>query len=191
MRPSLAAQREREILAALEACVADVGIVGLTVQKVADRSGYSRGHVRHYLGNKADQIRALIDVYNERYAGELERRVEAAPVSERRAVVLAELFGPTWLHMRPEDDVVLDHLAAYAAAHPEAGASLRPMYTRIAGVVARSLADVLSASEAESRAGVIVALAYGTSSMTRLGVVDADGARALAHGLLVLAEEPK
>lgn len=187
MRPSLAAHREPEMLKALEACIAEHGIAGLTVQMVAEKSGYSRGHVRHYLGNKSDQLRALVDVYVERYATDLERLVDAASPADQRTVVLDELFGEPWLDSRPEDDAVLDNLTAYAASNPDSGVSIAPMYERIVAVIERTLAPVLDADEAGRRARTLVALAYGASSMVRMGVIRPSDVQSYARSLLEIA----
>ncbi len=183
MRPTLAPQREAEILNALEHCIREHGIAGLTVQKVAEKSGYSRGHVRHYLGNKADQLRALINVYSERYASTLERQMQSIELRDRRQFVLDEMFGETWLESRPEDDVVLDHLNAYASSNPDSGLSLAPMYERILVVIQDALSPVLNLESASERARVILALAYGVSSMMRLGLIGAGDVREYARSL--------
>ncbi len=190
MRPTLAPQREAEILRALEDCIREVGIAGLTVQKVAERSGYSRGHVRHYLGNKADQLRALIDVYSERYASTLERQAQSVDVVRRRELVLSELFGETWLESRPEDDVVLDHLNAYAGSNPDSGFSLAPMYERILAVIEDALSPVLDPPTARERARVVLALAYGVSSMIALGLVSSGDVQSYARSLLEVDSAP-
>ena len=190
VRPTLAPQREAEILRALEDCIREVGIAGLTVQKVAERSGYSRGHVRHYLGNKADQLRALIDVYSERYASTLERQAQSVDVDRRRELVLNELFGETWLESRPEDDVVLDHLNAYAGSNPESGFSLAPMYERILAVIEDALSPVLDPPTARERARVVLALAYGVSSMIGLGLVSSGDVQSYARSLLEVDSTP-
>lgn len=156
------------MLDALAGCVAELGIERLTVQAVADRSGWSRGHVRHYLGNKPDQLRALVDLYADRYASSLERRVQDAAEGRRRQTVYDELFGEAWQDSHPQDDVVLDALTAYAAANPDSGVSLTPMYRRILAAVRTALGERFDAAESAERAEVVLSLAYGLSSMVRL-----------------------
>ncbi len=182
MRPSLATERRAEMLEALAQCVVEVGIDRLTVQAVADRGGWSRGHIRHYLGNKADQLRALVDLYAERYASALEEAVTQAPAGGARAAVHNELFGDAWQGSNPQDDAVLDALTAYAAANPDSGVSLSPMYARILAAVRQALAEHFSSDVAAARAEVILALAYGLASMIRLQAFDqAACARAAAE----------
>lgn len=188
MRPSLAATREAEILRALEACVLEYGIAGLTTQRIAEKSGYSRSHIRHYLGNKDDQLRALIEVYTDRYASSLEREVAAAPKEKKLDVIAEELFGDTWLLAHSDDDVVLDHLNAYAASHPQSEVSLAPMYARIVRVVAEALETRLEPNVARERSRVVLALAYGASSMARQNLLDSAEAMRLGRKLLELED---
>lgn len=190
MRPSLAAERQAEMLEALAECVAEVGIERLTVQAVADRSGWSRGHVRHYLGNKADQLSALVDLYAERYASALERSVAEAPVGARRQAVHDELFGDAWQDAHPQDDVVLDALTAYAAANPDSGISLTPMYRRILAAVRTALAECFDDEQSAARAEITLALAYGLSSMIRLEAFGRAACAAQAAEVLGLRGAP-
>ena len=188
MRPSLSATREAEILRALEACVLEFGIAGLTTQRIADKSGYSRSHIRHYLGNKDDQLRELIDVYTKRYASSLERAVAAASGEQKLFVIAEELFGDTWLLAHSDDDVVLDHLNAYAASHPQSEVSLAPMYARILKVIGEALESRLDPGSARERSRVVLALAYGASTMARQSLIDPAEAMRLGRQLLELKE---
>lgn len=186
MRPSLAKQREGEILEAIEECVREVGVAGLTTKQIAEKSGYSRSHIRHYLGNKDEQLKALIGLYTERYASSLKDLVRDAHPQDRREVVVRELFGDTWLVTRPDDDVVLDQLNAYSSANPDDVPSLAPMYLRIVAIVAESLDGVVDDDSAQQRGRLVVSFAYGVASMLRLGVIDHATALAEARALMLL-----
>lgn len=191
MRPSLAATREAEILEAIEACIIEVGIGGLTTQRIAEKSGYSRSHIRHYLGNKNDQLQALVKVYSDRYASSLEDLIACTPRAEQRELVLRELFGDTWFVSRPDDDIVLDHLNAYASSNPKSEVTLAPMYDRIVEVIANTLSDVLGHDAALERARIVVTFAYGASSMIGLGVMAPEAAHAYGRLLLELPPAPQ
>lgn len=186
MRPSLAVERQEEMLEALAQCVAELGIERLTVQAVADRSGWSRGHVRHYLGNKSDQLLALVELLAGRYAESLEAIVSEAAPGTRRKAVYGELFGDAWQGSRFEDGAVLDALTAYAAANPDSGISLTPMYLRILAVVELALGERYGAAESRIRAEAVLALAYGLASMLSLKVFGSEGCSAHAAELLGL-----
>lgn len=187
MRPSLAVQRESEILDAIEACIREVGIGGLTTGLIAEKSGYSRSHIRHYLGNKADQLQALVNLYTERYAGCLEELVLGAPTESQRDLVVRELFGDTWQISRPDDDIVLDHLNAYASTTNPDSPSLAPMYSRIVQLVAHTLEPHMAETTlAVQRAQLVVSLAYGVTSLLRLGIIDRENALQHARALMLL-----
>ncbi|HEY8588969.1 MAG TPA: TetR/AcrR family transcriptional regulator [Naasia sp.] len=51
-RPSVAAERREQIIDATMTTIAEHGIRGATLDKIADTAGMSRGHVRHFVGNR-------------------------------------------------------------------------------------------------------------------------------------------
>lgn len=51
-RPSVAAERREQILDATMTTIAEHGIHGTTLDRIADTAGMSRGHVRHFVGNR-------------------------------------------------------------------------------------------------------------------------------------------
>lgn len=51
-RPSVAAERREQILDATMTTIAEHGIRGATLDRIADTAGMSRGHVRHFVGNR-------------------------------------------------------------------------------------------------------------------------------------------
>lgn len=174
------------MLEALASCIAETGINGLTVQAVADRCGWSRGHVRHYLGNKSDQLHSLVDLYTQRYAASLEKIVDQSPVGSRRLAIFNELFGDAWQSLDDSDDAVLDALTAYAASNPTSGISLTPMYQRICAAIALATAEAFDPQEARERAEVVLSLAYGVSSMTRISVMSQEASTKAARIILGL-----
>ncbi|WP_406498820.1 TetR/AcrR family transcriptional regulator [Streptomyces sp. NBC_00846] len=171
MRPSLASQRSAEMLDALADCVAEYGVQGVTVDKIAARAGWTRGLVRHYLGNKDEQLRALISVLSTRYATELIDAIAAAPVGQRRRVVIDVLFGARW-QQRDRDDIVLDQLIAYEALKPANESSLLVMYRSVADTIASATLSErpdLDAQAAAELGFTVVSLAYGSATMLGIG----------------------
>lgn len=188
VRPSLAPQRRAEMLEAVAACVAEVGIQGLTTERVASQAGWTRGHVRHYLGNKDDQLAALVQLMIERYATSLQDATDAAPAGSRRDVILDTLFGAPWQSERQRDDIVLDQLVAYESLNPTGSVAIRSMYQQAAetiSAVLQSESPQFTESSAHATAFVLISLAYGTATMKGLGWDDGLAvARAHARGLL-------
>ena len=51
-RPSVALERREQIIEATMTTIAEHGISGTTLDRIADAVGMSRGHVRHFVGNR-------------------------------------------------------------------------------------------------------------------------------------------
>lgn len=58
-RPSVMEERHEQIMQAAARCVVRYGLGGLTLERIAGEAGMSRGHVRHYAGNKDELVLAL------------------------------------------------------------------------------------------------------------------------------------
>ena len=66
-RPSVADERREQILEATLATIAERGISGTTLDRIADTAKMSRGHVRHFAGNRD---RLLLDAARHFYSDE-------------------------------------------------------------------------------------------------------------------------
>lgn len=55
-RTSLAPERRVHILHAVISCMAQFGMKGTTLDRVADEANMARGHIRHYVGNRDEMI---------------------------------------------------------------------------------------------------------------------------------------
>ncbi len=51
-RPSVAAERREQIIEATIRTIAEHGVSGASLDRIADAAGMSRGHVRHFVGNR-------------------------------------------------------------------------------------------------------------------------------------------
>ena len=60
-RPSIAAERQEEILQAFETCALRNGLEATTLEDVAEEAGLQRSLVRHFMGNRADMVSGLIE----------------------------------------------------------------------------------------------------------------------------------
>ncbi|MEM6915929.1 MAG: helix-turn-helix domain-containing protein [Verrucomicrobiota bacterium] len=60
-RPSKAKERREEILDAFEVLIRQHGLEGASMDKLAEAVGCRRGLIRHYLGNREDLVRALVE----------------------------------------------------------------------------------------------------------------------------------
>lgn len=59
-RPSITEQRRQEVLEAFVRCVANYGLHGATLERLATESGLKRPLIRHHLGNREEMVDALV-----------------------------------------------------------------------------------------------------------------------------------
>lgn len=56
-RPSVAEERTRQIVDATIRTIGAHGITGASLERIAEEAGMSRGHVRHFVGNREELLR--------------------------------------------------------------------------------------------------------------------------------------
>ena len=86
-RPSVAAERRRQILMATIDCIGTHGVAGTTLDRIAEEAGMARGHVRHFAGNR-DEI--LVAAAREFYFGD-EDDADAGAAASVPSVLPAEV----------------------------------------------------------------------------------------------------
>lgn len=166
-RPSVRTERREQILAATARCVARVGLSGLTLEKVSAESGMSRGHVRHYVGNREDLVLALVE-------WELGRDeiVSASKLAETNDIdtMLDYLFGPPFSAPGDENAVILELLNASRTNDPIRRAMLDG-YTGLRRQIHVILIDAYPSSTSARLwdcAYALLALAIGNAAMSDL-----------------------
>jgi AcrR family transcriptional regulator len=170
-RPSLAGPRTDEILTAASRCIARHGLEGATLQRIASESGYSRGHVRHYLGNRDDLLDRVLETAIEPYVSRL--RELATNGRDKGAIndVLDYLFGPEW--GPGEDSSLINALFASAPRHPRLRERILSAYLEMQQAIAAALVrgvPAASRSQCRSVAYSVLCLAFGHSSLAELSV---------------------
>lgn len=100
------AQRRAELIGVVWQLIVDDGLPGVTVRKVAERSGWSSGAVRHYLPTRD----AMVDAAARQVGAMIEQRIRAVPVDSGPADALAGVLAavlPTDATMRQASRVWL------------------------------------------------------------------------------------
>ncbi|MBD8044596.1 TetR family transcriptional regulator [Arthrobacter sp. Sa2BUA2] len=67
-RPSVSAERRRQILEAAIRSLAANGLAGTSLDRIAEEAGMARGHIRHFAGNRDDILTAAAVLF---YFGEV------------------------------------------------------------------------------------------------------------------------
>ena len=95
-RPSIATERQEEILQAFEVCALRKGLAATTLADVAEEAGLPRPLVRHFMGNRAELVAGLIDRMMLRASEAIEQAISASgdqPEDELLRVVLNTAFA--------------------------------------------------------------------------------------------------
>jgi len=182
-RRSLKAERREQILEAFEQCVAQHGLAGTTLDRVAEIAGLGRPAIRHNVGNRDALIRAALDRivdHHERMHRALPRGVDA---------LLRHLFTGAFSGEPDAEDAVLDELFALRHRDPELAERLDEVYRRFQETIARELRAETDATLTDCRraAYLIMALAYGASTFSGLGVGARRGRDALEQARAIVA----
>ena len=168
-RPSLAGQRTAEILDAYARCVRKHGLDGATLERVAEESGHSRGHIRHYLGNRDEMRSALITRTMSDYVAQTQGIVDAIAEGQRAYALVDFLFGPAFAPSA--DDPIIDALWGAASYDELVKTQLRGTYLELEKAIYSALrGDFPGASVTVCRdaAYQLLTLAYGHWSMSEL-----------------------
>jgi AcrR family transcriptional regulator len=168
---------------------AGLGFAGTSLENVAEEAGLARGHVRHYLGNRHDQVMALAEWVSTGDRAEFARVAEAPDDRSRVDAVMRYLFEPSFYE--PGED-----MAVFLALFEEAlrDDALRTLFldsyneilaTMASALVGASRADrpdgapPLSAEDADGVAYLLLCAAVGNVHLVQAGV---SPARARRHG---------
>lgn len=186
-RPSLAAERREQILDVVTQCIGEFGIEGTTLERVAEASGFSRGHIRHYLGNRDDMLALCRHRLSARYVDRMRGICDSAEPGTCGPALVRLLFGREW--SPSQDNAAINALFWAAARDQNVRAGLRASYMAMERTAARALrADYphAPASECANTAYALLSLAFGHSSLLELSYPAARerAARAVAHQML-------
>jgi AcrR family transcriptional regulator len=184
-RRSLAAERRQQVLEAASRCLARNGLAGTTLEKIAEESGLSRSHVRHYVGNRDDLLLALVDWVQERDDRAFAAAVEEAPPEQRLAVAMDHLFG-TWFLGAGDEGAVILELVKAGRSDETLREAIMSGYRLMLGAIDSGLAAEFPASTPAVRRGT----AYGLLCLALGNALISDLDRPLgSNGLIRVAGE--
>lgn len=103
-RPSVAAERREQIIDAALRTIAEHGVFGASLDRIADAAGMSRGHVRHFVGNRD---RLMIETAMSVFADESGVPTVLPHDITSLADTLDYLFGPVFTASDTENAVIL------------------------------------------------------------------------------------
>ncbi|MGN6678923.1 MAG: TetR/AcrR family transcriptional regulator [Streptosporangiaceae bacterium] len=186
-RPSMAAERHEQILDAVTRCVGLYGLDGTTLERVAEASGFSRGHVRHYVGNRDEMLRAFRERLTFKYVQSTEQMCAAAEPGQRGSTIVQFLFGQEWAP--GVDNAAIDALMWAAARDEDVRDQLRVSYLSIERTLTNALRDdypEAPAAECASTAYALLCLAFAHSTLLELSVPAARHRSVVSAGTALL-----
>lgn len=184
-RPSVADERTRQIIDATIRTIGTHGITGASLDRIAEEAGMSRGHVRHFVGNRDELLRETARRFY--FDGTDETSILPAGTSTV-AEALDFLFGPVFT-APGSDNAVVFGLVEASRRDPAIADVLATAYKGTEAVLALMLAaehpDV-SRDRCASAAYGVMAIALHNVFLSDIESSDAgtDGARAAADQLL-------
>lgn len=162
-RPTMVAVRRRQVLDAALRCLGTYGFAGTTLDRIAEEARMSRGHVRHFAGNREA---LLVQAARAFYFGDAELTPTEPSLLPGGVASLADaldfLFGE--LAEQDSENPIALALMEAARAVPGIRSTLVAAYLGTQDALERLLADAGSGGTRTDRAAVaygILALALG------------------------------
>jgi AcrR family transcriptional regulator len=196
-RPSLAAERTEQIMQATGRCLRTHGLTATTLEKVAEESGLSRSHVRHYVGNRDDLLRAFASWLYTGYEAEFVQAIADADPGAKLPIAMDYLFSSGFLPIS-DDDTVIRELVTAGLTDDSIRSILQGNYLRAVDAIEDALAGEYPTTTPAARRATaygLWTLALGNSAMAELQLPIASGGlvRIAAEALLdqLAAKAPK
>ncbi|WP_449280911.1 TetR family transcriptional regulator [Leucobacter sp.] len=156
-RPSVADERREQIIEATLRTISERGISGTTLDRIADAAGMSRGHVRHFAGNRD---RLLVDAARAFYADETGSPAILPGVVDDLDGALDYLFGEEFASSSAENAIVLAFVEL-ARSDSDIAETLTAAYgstrDRLGAFIAAAKPDAAPAARDAAAQGVLTA----------------------------------
>lgn len=124
-RPSVADERRTQILDAALTTIASRGMSRTTLDRIADTAGMSRGHVRHFAGNRE---RLLVDAARHFYAADTGSPSILPPTVTSLDTAVEYLFGEEFTESSSDNAIALGFVEL-ARSTPDIASVLEEAYS--------------------------------------------------------------
>jgi AcrR family transcriptional regulator len=170
-RKSLKEQRTVQILDAFERCVVNYGLQSVTLQKIADEAGVTRSILRHYIGNRSDLLRVLLQRLEIKYIQELFSRLSNSTDHTLTDDLIDFLFEDS-LELSATDETVIRAMIEASARDADLKNDLLELYQTYED----DLTDVLihhfpqtPIEKCRTVAHIVISASHGNYSLLWLG----------------------
>ena len=151
-------------------CVVKYGLAGTTLAKIAEESGMSRGHIRHYVGNRDDLILALTRWIFASQDQDIEREISDRFAADGIDGVLDTIFDPYFSESNDENTIILEFLRA-ARTDDRLRTAMLGEYNRTQSAIGQALIRTYPKApgkEIEDISYALLCLALGNAMMSDL-----------------------
>jgi AcrR family transcriptional regulator len=168
-RRSLAKERTVQILRAYAVCIGRFGLEGATLERVSEESGFSRGHIRHYVGNRDDMRRKVVQWVVDDFQEKAVESCADVPPGERARARMRHMLraglGPA------PDNAAIDVLLGATTYDADLRRMMREIYLDLERSIAGYLRDDFPGASAKvyrDGAYQLLAIAFGNWSLSEL-----------------------
>jgi AcrR family transcriptional regulator len=186
-RRSLAKERTVQILEAYAVCIGRFGLEGATLEKVSEESGFSRGHIRHYVGNRDEMRRALVQWVVDDFSEGAAETVADAPPGQRARARMRHMLE-TGLGPAP-DNAAIDVLLGATTYDVGLRRMMREIYLDVERSIAADLREDFPGAAAKvyrEAAYQLLAIAFGNWSLSELEFPSSRQRSAVTIGEIVI-----
>ncbi|MFB6672068.1 cupin domain-containing protein [Streptomyces sp. NPDC056390] len=157
-RPPAGPERRQQILDATIQSLRAYGVSGTTLERISKQSGMSRGHIRHFLGNREDLLVAVTEHFFATLTDQLPKESAHPNSFTSFEAMLDYLFGEVFTRS-VEDNRLVDGLLEVARTSEKVSRAMANAYgvleARIAATLAREFPDAEASAIDEAAFGVL------------------------------------
>lgn len=169
-RKSLAETRRNEILDAFEDCIIKNGLDYCSLEQIAIHANMKRSIIRHYIGNKDEVLKAMVNRFIRNYQAEIKMGISMLKKEKLITELLKDIFKTG---SSQSDDIIIAALWAKQEHNSDIKKLLQKFYEELEKLFADTLKHSFpkaSKTKINNTAYVLLCLMDSHSSMLALGL---------------------
>jgi len=169
-RPSIKEERRDQILTAFESCVAQFGLHGATLERVAEEADLARALIRHNVGNRDDLLKALVDRFLARSRTATHAMISELPKRRPMIALIERLFDASYFDL--ELMLLTEALVAASANDPMLAARMRQWTNDFVGSIEKVVREEFpgaTKADISAVAAGVMGIYFNVISLSPLG----------------------
>ena len=167
-RKNLSSQRKSELIDAFEECIIKYGLAEATLQKTAEMANVNLGTIHHYIGNRDDLLKAMLERFAEKAKSDNTLFLKIVPAKIHFEYLLEHLFKSE----DPRTDRILNELFSASEHNQLIKDLLHKINKEYLNIIAKELISInkMSESDASDLAYLLLSLIYGSDILNGVGI---------------------